>query len=165
MEKAPTKAVPSLLTASAPEAVWSEVVALQEVAVKQLRSLEPPMGPEAPIFAEPLGQTDLSWKNSCQSCRLPLIESLPIVCLTSCYTYMPSSRVCFLKSVASYDDSEDRALTSYSIIRWKSVYVSSAIVYTEAPEDFRGFYKATEEMEEGPYTGKSICWHFFVAKK
>ena len=55
MEKAPTKAVPSLLTASAPEAVWSEVVALQEVAVKQLLSLEPPMGPEAPIFAEPLG--------------------------------------------------------------------------------------------------------------
>jgi hypothetical protein len=31
------------------------VVALQEVAVKQLLSLEPPMGPEAPIFAEPLG--------------------------------------------------------------------------------------------------------------
>jgi hypothetical protein len=63
------------LTASAPEAVWSEVVALQEVVVKQLLSLEPPMGPEAlqevvvkqllsleppmgpeaPIFAEPLG--------------------------------------------------------------------------------------------------------------
>lgn len=54
-EMAPTKAVPSLLMASAPEAVWSEVVALQEVAVKQLLSLEPPMGPEAPIFAEPLG--------------------------------------------------------------------------------------------------------------
>lgn len=43
------------LTASAPEAVWSEVVAVQVVAVKQLLSLEPPMGPEAPIFAEPLG--------------------------------------------------------------------------------------------------------------
>ena len=43
------------LTASAPEAVWSELVALQEVVVKQLLSLEPPMGPEAPIFAEPLG--------------------------------------------------------------------------------------------------------------
>lgn len=47
----------------------------------------------------------------------------------------------FLKSVASYDDSEDRALTSYSIIKWKSGYVSSAMVYTEAPEDFRGFIR------------------------
>ena len=32
------------------------MVALQEVAEKQLLSLEPPMGPEAPIFAEPLGR-------------------------------------------------------------------------------------------------------------
>jgi hypothetical protein len=51
----PTKAGPSFLTASAPEAVWPEAVELQEVLVKQRPTPGVPAGPETPIFAEPLG--------------------------------------------------------------------------------------------------------------
>jgi hyaluronan synthase len=78
---------------------------------------------------------------------------------TPTYKFLPNVLACrflilslfnkFLKSVASYDDSEDRALTSYSIIRWKSVYVSSAIVYTQAPEDFRGFIRQQKRWKKG----------------
>jgi hypothetical protein len=54
------------------------------------------MGPEAPIFAEPLGPEVVALELEEQLPELPLtpIESLLIVCLTSCYMYMPSSRVC-----------------------------------------------------------------------
>jgi hypothetical protein len=51
----PTKAEPSFLTASAPEAVWPEAVELQEVLVKQRSTPGVPVGPEAAICAEPLG--------------------------------------------------------------------------------------------------------------
>jgi hypothetical protein len=51
----PTKAEPSFLTASAPEAVWPDAVELQEVLVKQRPTPGVRGGPEAAIFAEPLG--------------------------------------------------------------------------------------------------------------
>src|SRR5690349_21178010 len=53
--KDPTKAEPSFLTASAPEAVWPDVVELQEVLVKQRPTPGVPGGPETVIRAEPLG--------------------------------------------------------------------------------------------------------------
>ena len=40
-----------------------------------------------------------------------------------------------LTSLLSYDDSEDRALTTCCLKKWNSVYISTAFVYTEAPRN------------------------------
>ena len=53
-----------------------------------------------------------------------------------------------MDSLLSYDDSEDRALTTYCLMNWKSVYLSTAIAYTEAPTNFKSLYKAATKMEK-----------------
>jgi hyaluronan synthase len=43
-----------------------------------------------------------------------------------------------MESLASYDDSEDRALTAFSLMSRKTAYIPSAVVYTDVPEKFDG---------------------------
>lgn len=61
---------------------------------------------------------------------------------------VPLSRQLF-ESAAKYDDAEDRLLTASAIEKWKTVYVPTAVVYTEVPEKLRGFLKQQERWKKG----------------
>lgn len=55
-----------------------------------------------------------------------------------------------LKHASSYDDSDDRVLTATAMEkRWRSTYVSTAIVYTDVPDNFRQFYKQQLRWKKG----------------
>ncbi len=46
-----------------------------------------------------------------------------------------------LANLLSYDDSEDRALTTCCLLKWKSVYLSTSFVYTEVPDSIKSYLK------------------------
>ncbi|MEJ2271836.1 MAG: glycosyltransferase [Candidatus Bathyarchaeota archaeon] len=46
-----------------------------------------------------------------------------------------------MKSMASYDDAEDRGLTSHTLISWKTVYVPTAFVHTDVPETLKQYLR------------------------
>lgn len=60
--------------------------------------------------------------------------------------------------MAKYDDAEDRGLTGQALIDWKAVYVPSAIVYTDVPENFRVFLKQQKRWKKG-----TLRVNFFVS--
>ena len=70
-----------------------------------------------------------------------------------------------MQSMASYDDAEDRALTSQAIKEWETVYAPTAVVYTEVPERFRHIYKATDKMEKGLLAYEFFCQRVFLAQE
>lgn len=51
--------------------------------------------------------------------------------------------------MARYDDAEDRGLTGQTLLQWKAVYVPTAIVYTEVPENMRMFIKQQKRWKKG----------------
>jgi hyaluronan synthase len=54
-----------------------------------------------------------------------------------------------LEWISQFDDAEDIALTSQTLVDWKSAYVSSAKVYTEVPETMGGFLKQQVRWKKG----------------
>jgi hyaluronan synthase len=52
-------------------------------------------------------------------------------------------------AMSQYDDAEDRSLTAQALISWKSVYVASAMVYTDVPEKMRIFVKQQKRWKKG----------------
>jgi len=69
-----------------------------------------------------------------------------------------------LKHSSSYDDAEDRILTGQTLIEWKTVYVSSAVVYTDVPENFRGFLNQQIRWKKGYIRSQFFVSSFFWAK-
>ena len=69
-----------------------------------------------------------------------------------------------MESVARYDDAEDRMLTAASLVEWKSVYVASAIVYTEVPEKIRGYIKQQTRWKKGYIRSNFFASTFFWKK-
>ena len=69
-----------------------------------------------------------------------------------------------LRSLANYDDSEDRALTAYSLMKYKSAYVSNAIVYTDVPEKLNGFIKQQQRWKKGFLRANLFASTFFWSK-
>jgi hyaluronan synthase len=69
-----------------------------------------------------------------------------------------------LRSLANYDDSEDRALTTYSLTKCKSAYVSNAIVYTDVPEKLNGFIKQQQRWKKGFLRANLFASTFFWSK-
>jgi hyaluronan synthase len=67
------------------------------------------------------------------------------------------------QAAASYDDAEDRVMTASTLEKWKTVYVSTAIVYTDVPEKFRGFLRQQERWKKGyvrtNFFVSSFFWH------
>jgi hyaluronan synthase len=53
------------------------------------------------------------------------------------------------ESMASYDDAEDRGLTAHSMVNWETIYVPSALVYTDVPENMKKFYKQQLRWKKG----------------
>jgi len=54
-----------------------------------------------------------------------------------------------LEWAAQYDDAEDSVLTIQTLIDWKTKYVSSAIVYTDVPENLKAFIKQQVRWRKG----------------
>lgn len=53
------------------------------------------------------------------------------------------------QDMAKFDDAEDRSLTAHSMITWKTMYVASAIVYTDVPEKWNVFVKQQIRWKKG----------------
>jgi hyaluronan synthase len=78
----------------------------------------------------------------------------------------PSSLSEYLKEAAAgYDDAEDRLLTAQALEGWKTVYVPSATVYTDVPENFRGFLKQQQRWKKGAIRTNFFVSSFFWQKR
>jgi len=54
-----------------------------------------------------------------------------------------------LKAMSDYDDAEDRGLTSQTLTSWDTVYVPTAVVYTEVPEKARSYIRQQTRWKKG----------------
>jgi len=54
-----------------------------------------------------------------------------------------------MKGMAEYDDSEDRGLTAHTLTEWETIYVPSAVVYTEVPEKARAYVRQQTRWKKG----------------
>lgn len=69
-----------------------------------------------------------------------------------------------MKSMAGYDDAEDRALTSQALKEWETVYAPTAVVYTEVPEGFRKYVKQQIRWRKGYLRSNFFASAFFWRK-
>jgi hyaluronan synthase len=65
---------------------------------------------------------------------------------------------------SQFDDSEDITLTSQTLIDWKTKYVASSIVYTDVPENMKGFIKQQLRWRKG-WIRASFFVSSFIWKK
>lgn len=63
-----------------------------------------------------------------------------------------------MRWMSKYDDAEDRGLTGQALVDWKSVYVPSAVVYTDVPENMRVFLRQQKRWKKG-----TLRVNFFVS--
>lgn len=54
-----------------------------------------------------------------------------------------------MKSMSQYDDAEDRGLTAHTLTTWETIYVPTAVVYTEVPEKFRNYIRQQTRWKKG----------------
>ncbi|MFH0748646.1 MAG: glycosyltransferase [Candidatus Bathyarchaeota archaeon] len=54
-----------------------------------------------------------------------------------------------LESMTGYDDSEDRGLTAQTLVNWETVYVPTAVVYTEVPSKLKNFFRQQTRWKKG----------------
>ncbi len=69
-----------------------------------------------------------------------------------------------MESMARYDDSEDRGLTAHTLVEWKTVYVPSALVYTEVPDNLKGYFKQQTRWKKGYLRSNFFVSAFFWRK-
>ena len=69
-----------------------------------------------------------------------------------------------MQSMARYDDSEDRGLTAAALVEWKTVYVPTAVVYTEVPEKMRGYLRQQTRWKKGYIRSGFFVSAFFWRK-
>ncbi len=55
----------------------------------------------------------------------------------------------FLRAMSQFDDAEDRSLTVQTLTTWETVYVPTAVVYTEVPEKFRSYIRQQIRWKKG----------------
>ena len=80
------------------------------------------------------------------------------------YMISPSFAQKVMESMAQYDDAEDRGLTGQALVEWKAVYVASAIVYTEAPENMKVYLKQQKRWMKGNIRVSFFLSAFFWRK-
>lgn len=66
-----------------------------------------------------------------------------------------------MKSMAKYDDSEDRGLTAHTLIKWKTAYAPTAVVYTEVPENLRSYFRQQTRWKKGTIRSSFFVSSFF----
>jgi hyaluronan synthase len=69
-----------------------------------------------------------------------------------------------MNAMASYDDAEDRALTSQAMKEWDTVYAPTAVVYTEVPDKFKGFMRQQTRWKKGYMRSAFFASAFFWRK-
>jgi hyaluronan synthase len=69
-----------------------------------------------------------------------------------------------LKSMADYDDAEDRGLTSQTMIEWDTVYAPTAVVYTEVPEKWKIYLRQQIRWRKGYLRSTFFISAFFWRK-
>jgi len=69
-----------------------------------------------------------------------------------------------MKSMASYDDAEDRGLTVQTLTSWKTVYVPTAVVYTEVPEKLKSYIRQQTRWKKGYLRSCFFASAFFWRK-
>jgi hyaluronan synthase len=68
-------------------------------------------------------------------------------------------------AAAKYDDAEDRLLTAQTLEQWKTVYVPSAIVYTDVPVKLRNFLRQQQRWKKGALRTNFFVSSFFWKKR
>ncbi len=69
-----------------------------------------------------------------------------------------------MESMAQYDDAEDRGLTAQALVEWKSVYVPTAIAYTDVPDKWKGYLKQQKRWKKGYVRSNFFVSAFFWRK-
>jgi hyaluronan synthase len=69
-----------------------------------------------------------------------------------------------MESMAKYDDSEDRGLTAQTLTTWETVYVPTAVVYTEVPEKMRSWIRQQTRWRKGYLRSSTFVSAFFWKK-
>ena len=69
-----------------------------------------------------------------------------------------------MKSMADYDDSEDRGLTAHALVNWKTVYVPTAVVHTEVPENLGKYLRQQTRWKKGYLRSTFFVSAFFWRK-
>ena len=69
-----------------------------------------------------------------------------------------------LLSLLSYDDFEDRALTTFCVQNWKTIYISTAIVYTYVPDNFKKFKRQQQRWKKDILRATIFASIFFWRK-
>lgn len=69
-----------------------------------------------------------------------------------------------LIAMSNYDDAEDRALTAQSLLTWRSIYVASALVYTDVPETWKIFFRQQKRWKKGTTRVNFFVSTFFWRK-
>lgn len=68
------------------------------------------------------------------------------------------------QEMSKYDDAEDRALTAHTVQEWKTVYVATALAYTDVPEKLRGYLKQQKRWKKGYVRSNFYVSSFFWRK-
>jgi hyaluronan synthase len=69
-----------------------------------------------------------------------------------------------MRSMAGFDDSEDRGLTAVTIKEWEAVYVPSAVAYTEVPEKIKNYLRQQTRWKKGYLRSNFFVSAFFWKK-
>lgn len=69
-----------------------------------------------------------------------------------------------LISMASYDDAEDRGLTSHAMMTWRTAYVPTAVVHTDVPEKPRQYLRQQIRWKKGYLRSTFFVSAFFWRK-
>ena len=69
-----------------------------------------------------------------------------------------------MKSMAGYDDSEDRGLTAQTLVSWETLYVPTAVVYTEVPVTLKKYLRQQLRWKKGYLRSNFFVSAFFWSK-
>ncbi len=69
-----------------------------------------------------------------------------------------------MESMSQYDDADDRGLTAQTLFTWETIYVPTAIVYTDAPETLKKYLKQQIRWKKG-YLRSNFFVSAFMWKK
>lgn len=69
-----------------------------------------------------------------------------------------------MESMALYDDAEDRGLTAQTLVEYETVYVPSAIVYTDVPESLGKYFRQQVRWKKGYVRSNFYVSAFFWRK-
>ena len=69
-----------------------------------------------------------------------------------------------LRSMAQYDDAEDRGLTAQTMVEYKTAYVPSAVVHTEVPDKWKAYVRQQTRWKKGYLRSNFFVSAFFWRK-